>query len=110
MVMAGAKLIATNLDPSCPTAHGLLPGAGAIVRTIEAATGKLTTITGSPFSAGSQPIFILAEPAGTYLYVGNQGSTNVTGYSYDATTGKLTTISGSPFTVGSAPGAMTIVH
>jgi NagD protein len=48
MVMAGAKLIATNLDPSCPTAHGLRPGAGAIVRTIEAATGRSALGLGKP--------------------------------------------------------------
>jgi NagD protein len=26
MIMAGAKLIATNLDPNCPTELGLRPG------------------------------------------------------------------------------------
>jgi len=31
MVINGAKLIATNLDPNCPTADGLRPGCGAIV-------------------------------------------------------------------------------
>jgi len=53
---------------------------------------------------------VLAEPAGKFIYVGNQSSTNVSGYSYDSTTGALTAISGSPFTVGSAPGAMVITH
>ncbi len=48
MVMAGAKLIASNLDPSCPTVHGLRPGAGAIVRTIEAATGRSALGLGKP--------------------------------------------------------------
>ena len=78
--------------------------------TITAGTGQLTTITGSPFSAGTQPLFVLAEPAGKFIYVGNQSSTNVSGYSYDSTTGALTAISGSPFTVGSAPGAMVITQ
>jgi NagD protein len=48
MVMAGAKLIATNLDPNCPTAHGLRPGAGAIVRMIETATGRSALGLGKP--------------------------------------------------------------
>jgi NagD protein len=39
MVLDGAKLIATNLDPNCPTQAGMRPGCGAIVALIEAATG-----------------------------------------------------------------------
>jgi NagD protein len=48
MVMSGAKLIATNLDPNCPTSLGLRPGAGAIVRAIEAATGRQALGLGKP--------------------------------------------------------------
>jgi NagD protein len=48
MVLAGAKLIATNLDPNCPTAQGMRPGAGAIVRMIEAATGRTALGLGKP--------------------------------------------------------------
>lgn len=44
----GAKLIATNLDPNCPTARGMRPGAGAIVRAIEAATGREALALGKP--------------------------------------------------------------
>src|ERR1700752_5153231 len=39
MVLDGARLIATNLDPSCPTTGGTRPGCGAIVSLIEKATG-----------------------------------------------------------------------
>ena len=31
MILGGAKLIATNIDPNCPTQHGTRPGCGAIV-------------------------------------------------------------------------------
>src|ERR1700730_10600847 len=31
MVLNGAKLVATNLDPNCPTQHGMRPGCGAVV-------------------------------------------------------------------------------
>jgi 6-phosphogluconolactonase (cycloisomerase 2 family) len=73
-------------------------------------TGQLTAITGSPFSAGTEPLFVLPEPAGKFIYVSNQKSTNVSGYSYDSATGALTAITGSPFMVGSEPGAMVITH
>jgi NagD protein len=48
MVERGAKLIATNLDPNCPTEHGLRPGCGAIVAMIEKATGKQSFSLGKP--------------------------------------------------------------
>jgi NagD protein len=44
----GARLIATNLDPNCPTERGMRPGCGAIVRAIEAATGKSALALGKP--------------------------------------------------------------
>jgi len=48
MVMAGAKLIATNLDPNCPTHAGLRPGCGAIVAMLETATGRRAFSVGKP--------------------------------------------------------------
>lgn len=48
MVLGGAKLIATNLDPNCPTQHGMRPGCGAIVSLIEAATGIKAFSVGKP--------------------------------------------------------------
>jgi NagD protein len=48
MVLAGAKLIATNLDPNCPTQAGLRPGCGAIVAMLETATGRRAFSVGKP--------------------------------------------------------------
>jgi NagD protein len=48
MVLRGAKLIATNLDPSCPTHAGLRPGCGAIVAMLETATGRRAFSVGKP--------------------------------------------------------------
>lgn len=48
MILRGSKLIATNLDPNCPTAHGLRPGCGAIVAMLEAATGLSAFSVGKP--------------------------------------------------------------
>src|SRR3954466_3178576 len=35
MVMEGAKLVATNLDPNCPTRDGVRPGCGATAAMLE---------------------------------------------------------------------------
>lgn len=48
MILGGAKLIATNLDPNCPTAKGTRPGCGAVVAMLEAATGVKAFSVGKP--------------------------------------------------------------
>lgn len=48
MVVNGAKLVATNMDPSCPTADGLRPGCGAIAAMLERATGVPAFYVGKP--------------------------------------------------------------
>jgi NagD protein len=48
MIEKGAKLIATNLDPNCPTPVGLRPGCGAMVAMLEVATGVKAFSVGKP--------------------------------------------------------------
>ncbi len=48
MIVDGAKLVATNPDPNCPTQHGLRPGCGAIVAMLESATGIKAFSVGKP--------------------------------------------------------------
>jgi len=48
LIRAGAPFIATNPDPTFPTPEGLVPGAGAIIAAIEAATGVEAEVIGKP--------------------------------------------------------------
>jgi NagD protein len=48
LILHGAKLIATNLDPNCPTQNGLRPGCGAAVAYLETATGAKAFSVGKP--------------------------------------------------------------
>ena len=49
MIAEGARLVATNLDPSCPTANGTIrPGCGAFVSLLEKATGAQAFGAGKP--------------------------------------------------------------
>lgn len=48
LVLGGARLIATNLDPNCPTSTGTRPGCGASVAMIEVATGAKAFSVGKP--------------------------------------------------------------
>jgi NagD protein len=48
MILGGAKLVATNLDPNCPTQSGQRPGCGAIVAMLESASGVRAFSVGKP--------------------------------------------------------------
>src|SRR5262249_3242765 len=48
MIMGGAKLVATNMDPNCPTQAGIRPGCAAIVAMLEAASGVKAFSVGKP--------------------------------------------------------------
>jgi NagD protein len=48
MVLGGAKLVATNMDPNCPTQAGMRPGCGALVSMLESASGLKAFSVGKP--------------------------------------------------------------
>lgn len=48
MILGGARLVATNLDPNCPTHNGIRPGCGAIVAMLETAAGVKAFSLGKP--------------------------------------------------------------
>ena len=47
-VRGGARLVATNTDPTYPTSDGLLPGNGALVAAVETASASVATVAGKP--------------------------------------------------------------
>src|SRR5438128_824016 len=51
MILSGAKLVATNLDPNCPTQAGTRPGCGALVALLETAAGAKALGLGKPTPA-----------------------------------------------------------
>jgi YVTN family beta-propeller protein len=71
--------------------------------TIDSTTGALTQITGSnpsPFTVapnGSGPFSVAVDPSGKFVYVANNFSNNVSGFTIDPGTGALMPIAGSPF-------------
>ena len=78
------------------------------VYSINATSGALTPVTGSPFAAGTNPASVTVNPAGTLAFVTNAYSSNVSVYSINATTGALTPVTGSPFAAGTAPSSVTV--
>lgn len=69
-------------------------------------TGQLTPLSGSPFTAGTQPAAVLTDQACNFVFVANRGSNNISAFSVNSTSGFLTPVSGSPFIAGAAPVAL----
>ena len=80
MILSGAKLIATNMDPNCPTSTGTRPGCGATVAYLEAATGMPAFSCGKP-----SPIMMRAArkelglPTANTIMIGDTMATDVLG-------------------------------
>ena len=76
---------------------------------IDAATGSLTPIPGSPFVTGLHPVGVAADPSGRFLQVTNMGDPasstfgNLSAYLIDPVTGVLTPVDGSPFATSLFP-------
>ena len=62
--------------------------------------GSLSEVSGSPYSTGTGPAGVIVDSTGSYVYVANKGSNNISGFALTATSGQLTPISGSPFSSG----------
>lgn len=69
-VLGGARLLATNDDPTFPTPAGMLPGGGAILASISTATGTEPTIAGKP----NQPMadYLLGHYGSNGLVIGDR--------------------------------------
>lgn len=50
-IRAGARWVATNIDPTLPSENGLLPGNGAMVAALQTATDAHPTVAGKPSPA-----------------------------------------------------------
>jgi 6-phosphogluconolactonase len=67
-----------------------------------ASDGALTEVTPRA-NVGTIPKVVAMDAAGSFLYVANAGSNNVSVFSIDSGSGALTSVTGSPFPVGLSP-------
>jgi 6-phosphogluconolactonase len=75
---------------------------------IDATTGGLSPVPGSPFAAGTTATSIAVDPSNRFVYVSNSRSNNISAYTVDSTTGALTAVSGSPFPTGFFPNLVAV--
>jgi 6-phosphogluconolactonase (cycloisomerase 2 family) len=84
------------------------PGGDISGYTIDATTGALTTMAGSPFLSHSGAFSIAIAPSGEFGYVGFGDGAQVTPFTINPTTGVPTAVPGSPF-IGPGDGSYAIV-
>jgi 4-nitrophenyl phosphatase len=81
-IRSGAAFIGTNPDTTFPSEEGIIPGVGAFILALEAASGVKATIIGKPergmFDAALQ---MLGVPADQALAVGDRLDTDIVGAS-----------------------------
>jgi HAD superfamily hydrolase (TIGR01450 family) len=74
-IRSGARFIATNDDATLPTENDLLPGAGAIVAAIAAATDQEPEIAGKPHEAMRK--LIRSRGVGEAWVIGDRADTDI---------------------------------
>lgn len=78
-VRNGATFVATNADPTYPTELGLQPGAGAILASIETASGREAEIMGKPHRPMMEAIARRFQGLNAIGAVGDQPRTDLAG-------------------------------
>ena len=78
-VRRGARLIATNDDASFPAADGLWPGAGAILASIERASGVKAEVMGKPNAPMMDVVAERLRGAQRIAVVGDRADTDLAG-------------------------------
>ena len=91
-VATGYYMRAVAVDPSGKFVYvaATLNFGYVLAYSVNATTGALSPVAGSPFSTGDFPIAIVVDPSGKFVYVANYSTANVSQYSIDPGTGALT--------------------
>jgi HAD superfamily hydrolase (TIGR01450 family) len=73
-IRRGARFIATNIDPTYPSADGVLPGNGALVAAVQTASGHEPEIAGKPYA--SMVTLVLGVCGAHGVMIGDRPSTD----------------------------------
>ena len=74
---------------------------------IDLNTGSLTAVPGSPFTTGSNPLYMALVPitlvgGQEFLYTANVQDNSISAFTVDGNTGVLTSVTGSPYAAGNS--------
>jgi len=66
-VREGARFVATNVDPTYPTATGVVPGTGALVAALATASGRQPEVAGKPMAPMADLVRAACGPDGVMI-------------------------------------------
>jgi 6-phosphogluconolactonase len=81
-------------------------GSGTLSAARTAIALSSTTVTATPPKTGLNPLSMVMDSKGKFVFVANQGSNSVSAFSVDGSTGLLTEITGSPFATAAGPSGL----
>jgi len=106
-VAVGLEITSTGSTTSAASfVYVAIGGGGVWGYSVNASTGALTPVPGSPFATGVDPSGVTVDPSGRFVYVSNYFSQNVSSYTVDAISGALTPIPGKLPAVEGSPTAV----
>jgi len=114
---AGLNPIGSAVDPSgtflfvANANGGGTPGANNVsAYVIDANSGALTPVPGSPYTTDTLSVAVAVDPSGKFLYVtnGDPPANSISAFAIDANTGALTPVPGSPFAAGANPQSIAV--
>jgi 6-phosphogluconolactonase (cycloisomerase 2 family) len=76
---------------------------GIYAYAVDASTGSLTPLTGSPFASGGEPSVMAINPAGTFAYLALADRNTVAAFAVNAVTGALTPVASGSAASGDDP-------
>ncbi len=109
--VAGAAPVGLGIDPQGALLYVANNGSNNVSAfAIDASSGALGQVNGSPFATGGVgPSAVAVDPETTFVYVTEQGSHDIAAFGI-ASNGALQPVKGSPFGVATAASAITVVR
>jgi 6-phosphogluconolactonase len=92
------------------------PPGNVLAFTIDASTGALTTVAGSPFATipgyvgNTQPSAIVVDSTGSFVFTALTATNQIAAFKITAQSGALTPVVGSPFSSGTRPLSLATVN
>lgn len=109
----GESADAIAIDPSGTFLYSVASADGAVAAfSIDTSTGALTRIVGSPFPSAPNPLSMVVDPTGRFVYVATRAdktfASTISGYAIDPATGVLSPLPGSPFPAPESAAALAV--
>jgi len=103
LTTTGSFIYVANFNDNNVSAFGVCDKVTTTCSNPSAPDGSLTAVTGSPFSAGIGPTAITTDAAGSFLYVADKSSNQISQFRISSGTGSLSALTPASVSTGTTP-------